>query len=228
MKYKINIKAFGSHALLLEWPQLIHNDISADVRVKEKLIHHSNLAGLIEMVKGYSSLCLFFDRNISLDSELLISIKSSLNKEVIEESKQDSLVEIRLCYEEELAPDLMIVADALGLAKEELINKHLRGEYRLSFYGFLPGFMYLSGMDKSIAIPRRKDPRQRVPKGSVAIGDTQTGIYPQECPGGWNLIGRTNYNCFDVQANPPCQAQAGDRIKFVRISLSEFDKMTKC
>jgi KipI family sensor histidine kinase inhibitor len=91
--------------------------------------------------------------------------------------------------------------------------------------GFAPGFPYLLGLDPALAMPRRRDPRQRVPAGSVAIGGAQTGIYPEALPGGWQLIGRTPLRLFDVNATPPSMLAAGDRVRLRAIDEDEFHRL---
>ena len=97
--------------------------------------------------------------------------------------------------------------------------------YRVAMLGFAPGFPYLLGLDPGLALPRRDQPRQRVEAGSVAIGGSQTGIYPQASPGGWQLIGRTPLRLFDPQRQPPCPLAPGDGVRFVAISRAEFDRL---
>lgn len=123
--------------------------------------------------------------------------------------------QIGVCYGGQAGPDLADVAAHCGLSVSQLIEAHSSAVYEVLCIGFLPGFPYLAGLPASLATPRRAEPRVRVPAGSVGIGGAQTGIYPCESPGGWQLIGRTGLSLFDRHANPPCRLQAGDRVRFV-------------
>ena len=133
------------------------------------------------------------------------------------------LVEIPVCYAADLALDLEEVARHGQLKIDEVIRRHSAAEYRVQCVGFTPGFPFLSGLAVELSTPRRASPRSRVPAGSVAIGGAQTGIYPLQSPGGWNIIGRTPLALFDVQRDPPVLLQAGDRLRFRPISREEFD-----
>lgn len=117
-------------------------------------------------------------------------------------------------YGGEAGPDLASMAARLGLTEREVIKRHAKVTYLVSALGFAPGFPYLLGLDPVLACPRRETPRLRVPAGSVGIGGTQTGVYPQELPGGWNLIGRTAQRLFDPDAADPSWLQVGDRVRF--------------
>lgn len=131
-------------------------------------------------------------------------------------------VEIPVCYGGEYGPDLDALAEHARLSRDEVIGRHVAAGYTVAMLGFAPGFPYLLGLDPALHVPRRADPRTRVPAGSVAIGGAQTGIYPRELPGGWNLIGRTPLVLFDPDRDPPCLLAPGDRVRFCAISAEEF------
>jgi KipI family sensor histidine kinase inhibitor len=136
-------------------------------------------------------------------------------------SNTGKLFEIPVIYGGEYGPDIDYVAEHNGLTVEQLISAHTAAEYTVYFVGFQPGFAYLQGMNPLLATPRRASPRLAVPAGSVAIGGQQTGIYPLNSPGGWQLIGRyittaKQAALFDIKQSPPSLLQAGDRLRFVR------------
>lgn len=133
--------------------------------------------------------------------------------------------EIPVCYDLELGRDLESLAINKNMEIEEVIEIHSQSEYRLHFYGFLPGFMYLNGLPEILFSPRKSIPDREVPAGSVAIGGNQTGIYPSSSPGGWHLIGQSPLPIFDPKKNPPVWAEVGDKIKFSPISKSDFFKL---
>jgi len=131
-------------------------------------------------------------------------------------------VEIPVCYGGDVGPDLEAVGAAHGLKADEVVALHSGAEYFVSAVGFAPGFPYLGGLPAPLHTPRRATPRTRVPAGSVAIGGAQTGVYPFETPGGWHVIGRTPLRLFNPQGRPPALLQAGDRVRFRRISQEQF------
>ena len=133
------------------------------------------------------------------------------------------LIEIPVCYAADLALDIDDVARHAQLTVKEVIRRHSAPEYRVQCVGFTPGFPFLSGLPVELSTPRRASPRSKVPAGSVAIGGAQTGIYPLQSPGGWNIIGRTPLALFDVRRDPPVLLQAGDRVRLCPISREEFD-----
>ncbi|QDU87186.1 KipI antagonist [Pirellulimonas nuda] len=134
-------------------------------------------------------------------------------------------VSIPVCYAEEFAPDLAAVAQHAGVSPHEVIARHTQATYPVRAIGFSPGFPYLAGLCPSLHTPRRTTPRTRVPAGSVAIGGAQTGVYPQDSPGGWNLIGRTPLRLFSPAAEPPSLLAVGDVVRFEPIDRARFDEL---
>jgi inhibitor of KinA len=131
-------------------------------------------------------------------------------------------VELPVCYGGEFGPDLGEVAGHCGLSEPEVIARHSGAEYRVYMLGFAPGFAYLGGLDPAIAAPRRQTPRLKVPAGSVGIAGLQTGIYPLETPGGWQIIGRSPQRLFRPGQEEPCLLKPGDRLRFVPIDLAAY------
>lgn len=132
------------------------------------------------------------------------------------------VVDIPVCYGGEFGPDLDDVAERHGVAADDVVRIHAAGDYLVYMVGFMPGFAYLGGLSDEIATPRRRSPRTTVPAGTVGIGGQQTGVYPLESPGGWNLIGRTPLRIFDITRPEPTLLVTGDRVRFRPISLEEF------
>ena len=132
------------------------------------------------------------------------------------------LYKIPVCYEASFAPDLEAVCSQLKLSPEALISKHSTAIYTVYGIGFLPGFMYLGGLDPELEMPRKSSPRMKVPTGSVGLAAKQTGIYPCESPGGWQLIGQTPIPLFRPLQDPPFFAEVGDKIQFTPISKDSF------
>jgi inhibitor of KinA len=178
-------------------------------------------AGYVESVPGYSSLGVFFDTNrtgLSLQQSVewvtteLTKRLASLPSQTMAVGK---LIEIPVIYGGEYGPDIEFVAKQNNISIEEVIALHSEKIYTVFMIGFLPGFPYLGITDKKITVERKATPRIMVPAGSVALAGNQTGIYPENSPGGWQIIGRTNISLFDAEKNSPNLLQAGDRVKFV-------------
>jgi inhibitor of KinA len=136
-------------------------------------------------------------------------------------------LEIPVCYDAEFALDLARIAEQTTLDPSEVIALHLSAKYTTACIGFMPGFPFLAGLPKELHSPRLATPRTRVPAGSVAIAGAQSGVYPLESPGGWNVIGRTPIRLFDANANPPALLRPGDRVRFRAITRDEFDGLLK-
>jgi inhibitor of KinA len=136
-------------------------------------------------------------------------------------------IEIPVCYEAEFAPDLANVAQHLRLPPEQVVALHAAAEYRVYFLGFSPGFAYLGGLSQALQVPRLETPRTHVRAGSVGLAGEQTGIYPNDSPGGWQLIGCTPQRMFDPSQNPAARLRPGDRVRFRRISRVEFDQLAR-
>lgn len=152
--------------------------------------------------------------------EQFIQTISSL--EVIPLPLTDRVWQVPICYDHEFGTDLQQLALEKNISQEQLIALHTTPLYRIHFYGFLPGFFYLNGLDPRLSTPRKSVPSASVQKGSVAIGGSQTGIYPKESPGGWHILGKTPLSLFDRQQQPPVWAKPGDRIQFVAIDTKQF------
>ena len=203
----------------------VNSRISAFVKTFEYIA--KDIAGVLEVLPTYCSVSIYFDEAIYQISLLKDLAQKALQKS--EEEKTDSTdsartITIPVCYEDqEFAPDLEKVALHAKLSKEEVIKLHSSSDYLIYMMGFLPGFPYLGGMNPQLETPRLETPRTKIPAGSVAIGGAQTGLYPVESPGGWNIIGRTPLRLFDVKRKPFFLYEAGDKIRFLPITREEFE-----
>jgi inhibitor of KinA len=191
-------------------------------------LEEASLRGVVELAPAYATVGVFFDPARTGLAALRTEIEQVLqNSEPFRpQARSGSTIEVPVCYEDEFAPDLREVAWHTRLSAQQVIRKHAETLYRVNCVGFTPGFPYLSGLPAELATPRRDSPRKEIPAGSVAIGGSQTGIYPQKSPGGWNIIGRTPLVLFDVQRTPPALFYAGDWVRFRRISREEFEKLS--
>lgn len=167
-------------------------------------------APVLNLHPGYATLLVSFDPLRISHGELRRTIENALASPPVAETPA-RIVEIPVRYD---GPDLADVAAHTGLTPERVVELHASADYLVYFLGFSPGFPYLGGMPPELATPRLASPRKRVPAGSVAIGGTQTGVYPVESPGGWRIIGRTEMKLFDASADPPAVLRMGDTVRF--------------
>jgi inhibitor of KinA len=186
------------------------------------LLEKSLIPGVLEWLPSFASVTLFYDPLITPYHEVCKVLIRHLN--TMDEAAEDHhrTVIIPVCYGGELGPDLEYVATEHGLTPDEVIAIHTSGNYLVHMIGFAPGFPYLGGLSENIATPRRPTPRLRVEAGTVGIGGKQTGVYPVSTPGGWQCIGRTPLALFRPTEVPPSLLAAGDRVRFVSISLQEY------
>tara|TARA_R110002124_G_scaffold195520_1_gene362581 strand:- start:17866 stop:18549 length:684 start_codon:yes stop_codon:yes gene_type:complete len=181
------------------------------------LLERSEIPQLVDVIPAYDSLTLIFNSS-SFNIFQISDIKSQLY------NPETSLYEIPVCYN--LGLDWDEMEQKTMLKKEEIISVHSSKEYTIAMTGFLPGFVFLEGLDEQISVSRKENPRIKVPSGSIGIGGNQTGIYSIESPGGWQIIGRTPELFFDVNQNPPIKFKAGDKVRFQQITNNEFLKLT--
>lgn len=223
-QFQLTFKRYGSKAILIEWPDRIDDSIADDIlRFKQQLnrnLHHS--MDIIDVIAAYNSVTIIHKNEVSNFQrrvEILIKIHTQSLSADLDTSQ---LIHIPVCYEESLAKDLSAFLTNKNLSKDQLIELHTKPLYRVYFLGFLPGFMYLGGLEEELFCDRKGIPDMNVPKGAIAIGGKQTGIYPQESPGGWHVIGNSPLKFFNPDSHSACFALAGDRIKFNSISYEEY------
>lgn len=236
----------GEHALLLRFGAGIDSAVNARVHEACARIRAARLEDLEELVPAYASVLLRFDprawrmddmREGALDGGIeqvplpLVKLLDRVRAALVGDNGRapqasSSTHRLPVCYGGTHGVDLATVAEQLGLDPATVIERHCAAEYTVAMLGFAPGFAYLLGMDASLAMPRLERPRTRVPAGSVGIGGAQTGIYPAELPGGWQLIGRTPWTLFDpANAARPCRFAPGDRVRFEAIDAAAFDAL---
>jgi inhibitor of KinA len=190
------------------------------------------LAGVLDVVPAFSTVAVHYRPEAvqRADGEAPWRALETRIAQIVKRSPAKSpakgrLVEIPVCYDADFGPDTAEVAARCGLSAVEVGQVHAASEHFAYMLGFSPGQPYLGGLDRRLEIPRRGTPRVRVPQGSVAIARGMTAIYSLETPGGWNLIGRTPLTLFLPQSDPPCLLRAGDRVRFLRVSRTEFDRL---
>lgn len=205
----------------------INNQVAAMRTVIEAAIDEGKLKGIVELVPTYGSLLVVYDQLAVGYAGLIEQLKilaEGLEGVVIPDRE---VVEIPVVYGGEYGPDLGIVAQLNSLSEDEVIKRHSEAEYPIYMLGFVAGFPYLGGMDKSIAAPRKQTPRLKIPAGSVGIAGQQTGIYSVESPGGWQIIGRTPLKLYDADGEKPILLRAGQSIRFKPITEAEYEAMTE-
>jgi KipI family sensor histidine kinase inhibitor len=223
---EFKIKPMGDTCVTVLFKQEIKEDINADARGFCKAVKALSADGIIDAVPSYSAAAVFYDP-IKLPYDNIKGIcEDILTKGLGTETSSGRVFEIPVCYGGEYGPDLDIVASVNSLSHEDVVNIHTSRAYLIYMLGFAPGFCYLGGLDESIAAPRKDVPRQKITPGSVGIAGTQTGMYPIESPGGWQLIGRTPLTLYDPHREPPVYYNSGDYIKYKAVSEAEYNEIS--
>jgi inhibitor of KinA len=214
----------GDSALSVEFGSVIDPLINQQVQSLFSKLKSEPPLGLIDLIPTYRSLLVQYDPFVLSfkDFRKIIFSLGDLSNGVVE--TVGPLVEIPVCYGKDFGPDLGEVADFLHLSEGEVIEIHSKALYHVYMIGFTPGFPYMGGLDPRLFTPRKKVPREFVPAGTVGIADQQTGIYPLDSPGGWQLIGRTPVKLFDLNREEVFYLKPGDRVKFKPISQEEFER----
>lgn len=223
--FNLTFKPIGHSALLIEWPQQIEETILNDILNLQSRIEHELKDIIVETINAYNSLTLIYKHEVVSRDQLEDEIKKIYAVKSQAVTQQKKIWYIPVCYDKEFGIDLEEIAQLKKCDPNEIIKLHSSIEYLIHFIGFLPGFLYLGGLPESIHVPRKSTPRIQIKKGAVAIGGKQTGIYPSESPGGWNIIGNSPLNFFSPNQNPPCFAKAGDLLKFYSIKKSEHQQI---
>lgn len=214
MIFKPSYQALGDTILLMEWPAEINRTILLEILGYQNSIATNPIKGVIETYPTYYSLAVVFNP----DEINFNQLKTRLEQLSLPEFDPPCYRwSIPVCYAGEQAPDMPAFAKAKRMTSEEIISLHTSATYTVFFMGFLPGFLYLGGLNQKLHHPRKPVPERVIPRGSVAIGGSQTGIYPAASPGGWHVIGNSPVTMFDHRMNPPCFAQPGDEIIFEAI-----------
>lgn len=211
----------GDQALVVEFGDRVDPELSEEVLRLDARLRSKPLPGVVEAVPTFRSLSLYYDPLVTVRRELEEAVRRVLGRRG-RERRAARLWHIPICYGEPFAPDLAEVAGLLGLAPAEVARRHSASRYRVYMIGFLPGFPYLGDLPPELALPRRADPRIKVPAGSVAIATSLSAIYPYESPGGWHLIGATPVRLFDPARAPPALLAAGDSVRFAPIDAAQF------
>lgn len=233
MRRNYRISSLGDRAVIIEWEQQISGDIHHQVMQAFRQLQDLHKPYLLDLIPAYASLTVVYDAVLLYREQrgyagekLRELITATLGEAAVTATSQPRLLQIPVCYHPSLAPDLPAMAEQKKVSPEHIIKLHTEQTYTVYMLGFLPGFPYMGKVHDLLVTPRLKQPRLRVPAGSVGIAGAQTGIYPQESPGGWNIIGRTPLRLFDAGAETPCYCGPGDQVRFMPVSLEDFREMT--
>jgi inhibitor of KinA len=221
MSFKLQYKVYNSNSILVEWPAVIDENVLQDVLNFKNKIEKSYAKQKVEVINAYSSMLIIYDNTIDNINDAFLDLKQIYIEEEDIRQTEGLIWNIPVCYDEKFGVDFSAFSKEKKLLKSEIISLHTAPIYTVYFIGFLPGFLYLGGLDSRLFLDRKKTPNLHVDKGSVAIGGHQTGIYPQDSPGGWHIIGNSPIELFNPKQNPPCKIKAGDKVKFNPISLEE-------
>lgn len=229
----IKIYPLNEKAITIEFGSSIDESVLSRINRLDLLLRKKPFPGMYTTVPAYTTLTVFFEplKVISAAGltgkncfEKVAGYVRHLNNEYSNEPSVEahSIITIPVCYGGVHGPDLIDVGGFHGMRPEKVVEIHSSVIYTVYMVGFIPGFAYLGGMPPLLETPRKSLPRKVIHAGAVGIGGKQTGIYPLETPGGWQIIGQTPLRLFDINNNPPALLKAGDRIRFKPITISEF------
>lgn len=227
MPFNYQLFINSDHSILIEFNGDISEDLLRYILGVAESIEQSPPTGFIELVPAYNSLLIIFEPLEFQPEQASSQIETAMKQAKVLGASSGNTIEIPVCYDERVAEDFNYVADYCSMTVKELIEAHSSQDYTVYMLGFLPGFLYLGGLDERLHCPRRDNPRTRIEAGSVGIGGNQTGIYPIASPGGWQIIGRTPMVMLDVEKSPPSVANPLDKVRFVPISYEEFEQLTR-
>jgi inhibitor of KinA len=225
---KLEFFPLGDNGIQILFGSVISVETNQNIRMFAELLKSNPMDGVIEWVPAYTTLTVFYDSDFISYGELckklqLINLK--LKGEV--ELSASLIFELPTYYGGEAGPDLAFVAENNGLSEAEVISIHSSQDYLIYMMGFVPGFPYLGGMSNKIQAPRRDNPRPKIVAGSVGIAGEQTGIYPLETPGGWQIIAHTPVRLYDPRSENPILLSSGHYVRFVPINKKEYIEINR-
>ncbi|MCX2451598.1 5-oxoprolinase subunit PxpB [Pedobacter sp. PLR] len=218
----------GDSAIVIQFRDQISEAIHQQVRAVAAYLDEFSFEGFIEYTPAFTSVTIYYQPWVISYPEI-----HDLLEEMLIQLMDDppippaAVIEIPVVYGGDRGPDLEFVAAHNQLSSSEVIAMHTAATYLVYMIGFAPGFPYLGGMNEKIAAPRKEQPRAKIAAGAVGIAGQQTGIYPIETPGGWQIIGQSPVSLFDLNRKVPALLKAGDRVRFVAISEIEFMKIRR-
>jgi inhibitor of KinA len=217
----------GDSALVVEFEERIDPAVNARVVALADRLRVEPVAGVRDVVPAFRSVAVYFDPLRTSYDALVARLEQEAAARDLPVRPQLDAIRVPVCYGGEFGPDLADVARFAGMTESAVVDLHTAPTYFVFMLGFAPGMAYLGVVDGRIAAPRRETPRVRVPQGSVGIAGEQTGIYPVDTPGGWQIIGRTPLRPFDLTRAAPFLMTAGDRVSFFAVDRAEFDRLER-
>ncbi|MFD1096435.1 5-oxoprolinase subunit PxpB [Salegentibacter chungangensis] len=221
------IRAMGERAILVQFEPEISEDLLEKLLFYKNKLEEYYLELKLEIINTYNSLLIIYEYPIEDVYGEISAVKQLFGEAKIVKKQDTRLFHIPVCYDKEFGLDLELISKEKNLSVSEVIGLHTAPVYTVYFTGFLPGFLYLGGLDEKLQISRKDVPRKEVKKGAVGIGENQTGIYPKSSPGGWQILGNCPVPFFDKNKKPPCEILAGDKLKFYEVSKEEFGKISR-
>lgn len=218
----MELHSAGEDAIIVYLGHATSPEVAARVQAATTTVAQVLGDDLVDLVPSYASLLIIYNPLQTDHLSVSHRVRTALQSLQAESMDAGRTVVLPVYYAPESGEDLEALAGNAGLSIEEVIALHSGSEYRVYAIGFAPGFAYLGEVDERIAAPRLATPRQKVPRGAVAIADRQTAVYPATSPGGWNLIGRCPTRMFDPDASPTMPVNVGDRVRFEAISREQF------
>lgn len=227
------IYPLGDSALTIDFGNVIDENVNNRVLSFYNLLKEMNYPGILDVVPSYTTLTVHYNvlsitgryqHNRTAFEIILEKVEKVINRTGISPSqKNKQILKVPVCYLPEFGLDIQEMANDKNISIEEVVQLHTGKKYRVYMIGFLPGFPYMGEVDDKITTPRKQQPRVKVPAGSVGIAANQTGIYPLDSPGGWNIIGRTPLKMFYKEEAKLTFFEAGDDVEFYSISKDEFN-----
>lgn len=218
------ITQFGSHGISLVWEAKIDPNQHSYILAFTAMLEERFKTIILETITTYHSTLIFVKSSANV-SDLIHKIQEISANEFTTSKSTNSHWLIPVCYDKKFGLDLEHISNETGLYIEEIIRIHTATPYRIYFSGFLPGFLYLGGLDSKIHVARKSTPRLNVSKGAVGIGGAQTGIYPKKCPGGWQILGQTPIDMFDISSKDLTPFKPGDTLQFESVEFADFLKI---
>lgn len=221
------ITPLGEKAILIKFPASIDEERLKKILTLKQIILRKTLKEEVDVINTYDSLLVYYKSPIENIYGEISRLKILLSEANIGNKTERKIFHIPVCYEEEFSMDMEEISVRKNLDRNEIIRLHCAPFYTVFFIGFLPGFLYLGGLDERLRISRKEQPRLEVAKGAVGIGENQTGIYPKKSPGGWQIIGNSPVPLFEKNEVPPCKISAGDKVKLYPVSMEDYSEIAK-